>query len=770
MFFTKNTSDILSMNARNLLYISRYNNRASKKFADDKVFTKQFLDSRGIGVAKLYHVVKNQRQLTYEFFNSLPENFVIKPNRGFAGGGILVITGRKGKNWITISGKKYDNEHLYHHCVDILEGKYSISGTSDDIVFEEMLMPHSDFRLLTQSGLPDVRVIVFNMVPVMAMLRVPTVESDGKANMELGAIALGIDIGTGISTGGAYHSAYIKKFPNGEKTAGFKIPYWDEILYSVSKIQQVTKIGFLGVDIVITKTGIKVLEVNARPGLKIQVANKIPLKKRLDTVKDLKIHTPEEGVEVAKTLFTEKSVYEESFIPKPLLGIKENVLLNRSEKQSLVAKISLMEEVNKIKPEYFSDKEKLLDITIGGKRLKLPVKSDENLKNCDLILSAKFLTDFYIDPNKKFIQKDLAIISTQSQEENMIKNIDARICEIDRHIKLLAYVNPRNIKEQKDLFFEHSGYTPRFSYRDLENLNLQTFKNDLSRIPVVDHELYPLYERKIKEIQSRISLLENRGGSDYTHFSEEVFGKVSRHIYQEALKFLKKNMPIEHDNSPILETKPAVEILRKFMDEKKLKHWNIKYLEEAVVDMQVTKKESVLVRKKSTYHKNRLEALLVHEIGTHVFRFENGKRQPLEIMAQGTANYLTTEEGLAVWNQNQLGLNLGDKYLTPALQIVTIHMAKRLGFRDLFEYLQSTFDVSDELAWKLCLKSKRGFVDSDSKGAFTKDAIYFIGNREIEKFVKRGGLIEELYLGKIAISELRIIKKMQNLRNPKFLI
>ena len=474
-------------------------------------------------------------------------------------------------------------------------------------------------------------------------------------------------------------------------------------------------------------------------------------------------------MDVAKTLFTEKSVYEESFIPKPLLGMKENVLLNRAKKKSLVAKISFIEEVNKISSEFYDENEKVLDLTIEGKRLKLPVEERKDMPDCDLVLSGKFLTDFYIDPSKKFKKKDLAEISIQSMEENMIRNIDERVCEIDRQIKLLAYINPRNLKEQKALFLSNPEFNPRFFYRDL-NFDFMGMKNELSKIPVVDHELYPMYARKIEEIKMRIGLLENRGDALYTEFSEKVFGKVTRHIYQEALKFLKENSSNPKDESVILDTKQSVDILKKFMDRNRLSHWRIQYLEDAVVDMQITKKESVLVRKGATFQKNRLEALLAHEIGTHVFRFENGKRQPLEILQQGTAQYLTTEEGLAIWNQNQLGLSLGEKYLTPALQIVAIFMAKKMGFQDLFHYMQSTFDVSEELAWKLCLKTKRGFTDTSQKGAFTKDSIYFIGNREIEKFIKRGGEIEELYIGKVAIAELKIVQKIKGLRDPQFLL
>lgn len=771
MIFSKDTAGILGMNARNLLYISRYNSAANKKFADDKIFTKQFLESRGVGAAKLYQVVKNQRQLTHEFFESLPDSFVIKPNRGFAGGGILVIDSKKGKYWKTVSGKKIDEEQMYLNCIDILEGKYSISGTHDDILVEEKLDPHPDFRLLTQTGLPDIRVIVFNMVPVMAMLRVPTIESEGKANMELGAIAMGIDLGSGLTTGAAKKSKFIRKMPNGEPAQGFQVPYWDEILYSCSKIQQVTKIGFLGVDLVVTKTGVSVLEVNARPGLKIQVANQIPMKKRLDKVADLKVLTPEEGVDIAKTLFAEKSIYEASFIPKPILGTTVNVLLNTDPPHSLVAQIDLTSETNSIAADYFNAKEKVLDITLEGKRLKLPVEKMKSQKpEVDLVLAGKFLTDFYIDPNKKFEQKNLAQKSTASVDERMLQNVDRKVCEIDKQIKLLSYINPRNLTEQKALFLANSEFSPRFFYKDLD-LDFGQMRNDLKKIPEINHALYPLYEGKIKELDNKLALLESRGSSEYSHFSQAVFGKVTRHLYQEALKFIKQNEgTVLPDNSPELDTKKSVEILKDFLAEHNLGHWQIKILDESVADIQVTKRETILVKKGAKFSSNRLKALLVHEIGTHVFRYENGKMQPLQILGRGTANYLRTEEGLAVWNQNQLGLALGDKFLTPGYQIVALYMAQKMGFHDLFNYLKLTFDMSDELAWKLCVKSKRGYEDSASKGAFTKDALYFMGMREVDRFLDKGGEISDLYVGKISVPDLPLVQKIEGLRPAKFLL
>jgi alpha-L-glutamate ligase-like protein/uncharacterized protein (TIGR02421 family) len=767
----KKARKILGMNARNLSYISRYNSKAHKRFADDKIFTKRFLESRGIGVAKLFHVLKNHQQLTDEFFQALPESFVIKPNRGYAGGGILVVVDRKGRFWITASGKRLSKDFLYRHCIDILEGKYSISGTHDDVIFEERLDPHSDFRQLNSLGLPDIRVIVFNLVPVMAMLRVPTPESEGKANMELGAIALGIDMGTGRTNGAALKSKFIKKLPNGESAFGFQVPYWEDILHSVSKIQQVTKIGFLGVDFVITKTGVKVLEVNARPGLKIQIANRTPLKVRLEKVNDLKVLSPEDGVEIAKRLFSVRnSSLSEEFEEKPLLGFRENVRLNTENPKSLVAQIDPSQTENIIRSGVWDPEEKILDITLASERLKIPVRSGDTPLGVDLVLSTKYLGGFYIDPQKNFEKVDLVQVAKSDLDERMLLNVDEKVAQIDQSIKLLSYINPRNLEEQKSIFMNHEGVSPHFLYKSMD-LDLPALRSELKRIPQVNHRLYPLYAQKIEELMVRLDLLEARGSKDFGFFSQKIFGRVTRNLYQSALAFLKEHEDYSLlDESALLDARESRDLFQDFLDRHKLGHWKIKIIEDSVVDVQVTKKDVILLKKGAQFRHNRLQALLVHEIGTHVFRFENGKKQPLRIFERGTAGYLQTEEGLAIWNQNQLGLLLGDKFLTPAFLVVAIYMAQKMTFYDLYHYLKSTFKISNELAWKLCVKSKRGLENTEMMTAFTKDSIYFSGLAEVERFLKKGGRMSDLYVGKITTQDIPLVSTLEGLKPPKLLL
>lgn len=766
MSFFEKANQILGMNARNFQYVSRHNSHANKKFADDKIFTKNFLSSRGIGVAKLFHVVRNHTQLTPEFINSLPEKFVLKPNHGFGGGGIYVFLEKKKNKWITPSGEKFDRDAVYRHCIEILDGKYSISGVRDSVIFEEVLEPHQDFSRLTEAGLPDVRVIVFNRVPVLAMLRVPTDESDGKANMELGAFGMGIDLSTGKTTGAAYYSKFLKRLPNGESTVGFEVPFWDEILLAASRAQHVTGIGFLGCDFVVTPTGVKVLELNARPGLKIQVANRTPLKPRLKKIADLNIVSPEDGAKIAKQLFASTVTIEDTGHKKEVIGVVESVVLNLSTPETVLARINLGAEGNTISKRLSEHVGSLIDVTIAGQRLKLPVRVGDTGEE-DLILAGKYMTDFLIDVNKK-VEHSPELLSADI-DERKLKSLDEKLAEIDEQVKMLALLNPQNLLEQKELFFAHYDYTPRFSYRPIE-LDIERIRRELKRTPEINHPLVPLFHGKIKEIGKRLDLLEARGTDDFSRCSEELFGKATQGLYRSAVNFLKKNSPIQPDASEVVDAKTAAAVVEDFCKNNKLGHWVISIIEDSVADMQVTKRGKVLIRKQATFSKARLEALLVHEIGTHVFRFENGKRQEFRLFARGTSGYLETEEGLAIYNQNQLGINLGEKYLTPALLVVAVYMAMKMGFRELFEFLQQTYDLSDDLAWKICVKAKRGTGDQAKPGAFTKDIAYFKGEREVTKFIKDGGSISELYMGKITIADLDIVREYGGVIAPKFLV
>lgn len=357
--FLKNRHLVLGMNSRNLDYIRPYNLAESKKLADNKLLSKRILKKNGLPVPNLIARIKNLTDLESFDWQSLPSTFALKPNRGFGGEGILIVYGKKkparngfaigdarpqdsssvsgaaGGNhediWIKADGSLVTINDLKNHIRNILDGSFSLSNTPDTAFFEERLQLLKLFKPYAFMGIPDIRVIVFNKVPVIAMLRLPTKESGGKANLQQQAIGVGIDMASGITTTAIQgKNKFIEQLPNTRLAlSGIKIPHWKDILTLAVKAQEVSSLGFLGADVAIDKErGPVFLELNARPGLSIQLANRAGLKERMERVVGLKIKTIEKGVRVGMDLFGGEIQEElEEISGRKVIGTVEKVKL-----------------------------------------------------------------------------------------------------------------------------------------------------------------------------------------------------------------------------------------------------------------------------------------------------------------------------------------------------------------------------------------------------------------------------------------------------------
>ncbi len=315
MFNLKKYQRFLTKNERNKVYL-RKNTATGKAIADSKYRTKKKLMAVGVSVPKLIARFKGQENLNDFCWEKLEGNFVIKPESGYGGEGILIIR-RRGKwagEWLKMNGQVVTTADIQRHCQEILAGKYSLHSMPDAVLVEERIKIHPLFLALTKSGTPDIRVIVYNRIPVMAMFRIPTEKSGGKANLHQGAIGLGVDLATGITTfgieGGGVSISRIYDFNKKKKRKvnGIKIPFWREILETATKCQiALPELGFMGVDVVLDKDkGPEVLEVNARPGLSIQLCNKAGLRARLEKVDEIEVRSVDHAITLAKYLFGEK--------------------------------------------------------------------------------------------------------------------------------------------------------------------------------------------------------------------------------------------------------------------------------------------------------------------------------------------------------------------------------------------------------------------------------------------------------------------------------
>lgn len=342
----KNGKKVLGMNSRNLDYIRPYNLSEAKRLADDKILSKKALGKNGLPVPKLIAKIDSLDKLEKFDWSILPSSFALKPNRGFGGEGIVVVYGKKkparsalqggadekeNNIWIKADGSAVTVEDLKNHIRNILDGSFSLYNIPDIAFFEERMKLSKVFKPYAYKGIPDIRVIVFNKVPVMAMLRLPTKESGGKANLQQGAVGVGIDLATGVTTTAVYKKSKIIEYVPGTRLllSGVKIPYWADILKLAVRAQEISGLGFLGADVAIDKErGPVFLELNARPGLSIQIANLSGLKERIKRVQGLKIKTIERGVRVGMDLFGGEIEEEvEDISGRKIIGPVEKVKL-----------------------------------------------------------------------------------------------------------------------------------------------------------------------------------------------------------------------------------------------------------------------------------------------------------------------------------------------------------------------------------------------------------------------------------------------------------
>lgn len=268
---------ILSINQRNTDFVLRYNPRKLFPLVDDKLKTKKLALKAGIAVPPLYDIIETEQQIKTIEERLAPYNdFVVKPARGSGGDGILVFKDKVYGRYRQINGKLMTTQELSYHLSCLLSGAYSLGGSSDYAIIEKRVVVDPVFAEVSYEGIPDIRIISLLGYPAMAMVRLPTRLSGGKANLHQGAIGVGVDMATGKTLGGVYHNDIIDYHPDTlNSIVDIEVPYWNKILEIASSCYELTGLGYLGVDIVLDKDqGPLMLELNARPGLNIQIANR----------------------------------------------------------------------------------------------------------------------------------------------------------------------------------------------------------------------------------------------------------------------------------------------------------------------------------------------------------------------------------------------------------------------------------------------------------------------------------------------------------------
>ncbi|MFY9457940.1 MAG: sugar-transfer associated ATP-grasp domain-containing protein [Candidatus Spechtbacterales bacterium] len=450
---------VLGINARNLLYIKPSLTKSTARILDNKLITKKVLSKKGIPVPATLGSISSPKELAEFDWSELASSFALKPNRGLGGEGIIVVFAKKkpgapgpvntgtpdpvssriarifGKRtpepaWIRADRSILGLSDIKNHILNIMDGTFSLGNLPDIAFFEERIKIFKLFKSYSFRGIPDIRIVVYNSIPVMAELRVPTRESEGKANLHLGAIGVGIDMGNGITTHAVRNDRAINYVPGSRLVLrGLKIPGWKEILELAIRAQRASGCQFIGADISIDRDrGPIILELNARPGLSIQIANMAPLRERLERVRGLSVETAKKGVKIAQDLFGGGLEEElEEISGRKIVGAREEIIIYGANKekyatfakidtgayrtsvaQSLADKLLLTNilKYKKVRGALGKQERPIIDLIfeLDGEKVRTEafIASREEMKH-DVIIGRRDLKKFLIDPTKNLL-------------------------------------------------------------------------------------------------------------------------------------------------------------------------------------------------------------------------------------------------------------------------------------------------------------------------------------------------------------------------------
>lgn len=820
---------VLGINARNLSYIKKFNWKKEIRLANDKLATKKFLSERWIPFAKTYEVIKDRKQLFDVDFSKLPaKDFVIKPNRWSKWKWIYVVKYLDNVKWLSNEELKIKNDELWKNklknmkskfrkmvdkfqnmpnflyeykiwsnvvsdnelrrfILDDLDWKNSMTNGNDKVIVEEKLVPGDTFKEFCKFWLADMRIIVFNLVPVWAMVRIPTEKSGWKANLAAWGIWAGIDIWTWvIKSVYVNHKSYTNKFPPEYKHLKWiKIPYRDDILLWSSKIQYFVNLWYLALDWVITDDGPKLLEINARAGLELQNITWVKLANVLNKISDLKIKYPEKWVEIAKTLFSQE---EKEILPQKILYLSQMWKLKTKSDEikyynNILVKVDINKSENYVSKDIYewlkswnTDDITLIiwdnDIIIKWIKFLL----DKNLSENQIVLGKKVSSEFLLKPVETIKSKVsiIDIANINNQELTKLHDIDDEISEIGKKLILSSILKPQNYIDELDNFIVSNGkYNPKFIYNWPDDDILQNLKyrlNSLQENLNKNHyteSFSSLFNCKIEELLYRINLILAYKKEDYNNvltFNEKLYGKLDKDLIS-----LSKNKIFEwtlEDKTllgRVLTIDEVKNIILSYLKKLGIKNVWIQVIFSTLARINVSMWKHVRIKINGyiPFQENEIKSVMAHEIDTHLIRYLNWSETDWKIFKEWTGFYLKDEEWLAIYNSNKY-LPKNYEKLSFYKRYFLLEEAQKYPFAKLVDLVKFLYPEKwIEYVFNTILRMKKGIMNtsiSDNWAVFFKEKVYLDWFMEINDWIEKWNSIEWMYKGKIKLDDLYFIK------------
>jgi uncharacterized protein (TIGR02421 family) len=339
-----------------------------------------------------------------------------------------------------------------------------------------------------------------------------------------------------------------------------------------------------------------------------------------------------------------------------------------------------------------------------------------------------------------------------------VAEIDSALTQIERELDLLLNITPVNAAEAW-IDFERGGFSapPVLQSRPLKfepDLVLRRLY-DLEIEKVDDPALLGLLTEKRDEIARQIALLKDRDTSRFLHGSLQLFGDVGEGLVRDARDLL-ETIPAEQVPDKRITASAFAEAAQAELDHYRANYEGFDHdleIRNDVADLMVSHGR-LLIPATANFRSGRVEALLHHEIGTHVLTFANGARQPLKMLTVGLPGYEETQEGLGVLAEYLVGgLDPQRLRLLAARVIAVDRMLDGAGFLELFEELHDSIGFPPKMAWGVTIRVARC-------GGLTKDVIYLRGITRVLEFVAQRKDLTPLLVGKLSLEHVPLIDEL----------
>ena len=358
-----------------------------------------------------------------------------------------------------------------------------------------------------------------------------------------------------------------------------------------------------------------------------------------------------------------------------------------------------------------------------------------------------------------------------TQVDRRERKIDRILATIDRELKLVLWLTPENLAAEQEAFLSGKRKNPVFTYPK-PDIALKKIESELAALEFPRSIIGKLLQKKAEELALRCRLVRAIGTRKFNDLSVELYGVPDVRTLAEARSIVRDLPTTPMDLQPLgptLSARAVVNILREMLERYQLEDWDVKQTNIIVSGVVVSPNQRLVwVRRGATLEIDRLASIITHEIKTHVLTTANGALQPLEIFVTGFAGYLKTQEGLAAYNVSKQHPDLTRPQRFWARNALAVDLARKKSFRGVYESIRKLgFDA--RYAFGVTTKVKRGFSDTSEPGAFTKDYVYLAGRHEVQHFIEHGGRLQDLYLGKINISDVDTLSDLPWIVQPRYL-